>query len=183
MSCADKTIGGQASRHHARITISALKSALIWANSYQRMPLLIDAMPSRLEPGQRRQWLKLLGEEWISCDNVGPYREDLAYAFETSPGDWRLLMDKKERARYDALPAQVRLYRGCGRINRLGLSWTENKEIAARFPKLSRYRTPNPVLLEAVVPKERIVAAKDGRGEAEIVALVEERYIRREKSL
>jgi hypothetical protein len=164
-------------------TIAQLKKVLPWANSYQRMPLLIEALPPRTDRRQRQKWLRLLKDEWISCDNIGPYRDDLVWAFQTSAADWHLLMDAAERVRYDTLPSRVRLFRGCGPINRLGLSWTEDRDVAVRFPRLNRYRTPRPMLLEAVVPKERVVAAKNGRGEDEVIALVGEQDVVKETIL
>lgn len=57
-----------------------------------------------------RDWLKLLGEEWTSCDNIREYVPVLKRLMGTR-GPLRNMMTPEENAAYDALPLSVTVYR------------------------------------------------------------------------
>lgn len=63
------------------------------------------------------------------------------------------------------------------------MSWSTDKATAERFPTLTRYRQDGqPLLVTARVAKDRVIALKHDRAEAEIIALrpahVSTRYLR-----
>ena len=120
----------------------------------------------------QRSWLRLLGEEWSTLDNIFSWHDALR---QLLPGRVTLLlMDEDERAAWRGLPDVVTIYRGCSEVNVDGLSWSLCPEIARRFPTLTRYMPPKgrrPLLVTAEVTKRRVTAVKLGRGEREIVTL------------
>lgn len=83
-----------------------------------------------------------------------------------------LMMTTDERAALAAMPEEITVYRGCYEINRRGLSWTTDINIAARFPTLHRYSRPGeqPILLQAIAYRDRAVA-KHGRSEDEVIVV------------
>jgi hypothetical protein len=166
-------------------TLADLSEALRFANSYTRLPILIDAyVRAHFFRGGRRFWFSCLGEEWDGCDNVGHYHNALfAILSEASALMRSAMMTQRERTRWRKLPKIITAYRGCGGHNRLGLSWTLNRTIAKRFPLMHRYRAKRPLLLTARIPKSCIVAVKLGREENELIVLVEERHITTQESL
>ena len=80
-------------------------------------------------------------------------------------------MDNEERAALRALPKVVMIYRGCYELNRDGLCWTLNEEVARRFPTQNRYLGDGAaLLLTAEVDRGDIIAVKLDRGEQEVIA-------------
>lgn len=138
----------------------------IWVNcnSYEKMHALMY-LHGELDFSE---WLKLLGEFWQSCDNIGVYAGDLLWIIRewldephsTIPE----LMDNDDPAAYDALPDQITIFRGCGPLNKGGHSWSLDRDVAARFPFLARYATDSPMLLTATISKCRAAAMKVGAG-------------------
>jgi hypothetical protein len=138
-------------------------------NSYQKLPAVYFLF------GQVaiEDWLRLLGEVWTCCDGIGAYRDDLVWIWR----EWLdqpeaivpELMTGEELAAFAMLPEQITIYRGCGPENKSGLSWTLNRETAAKFPFMARYRTAQPILLKATINKHRAAALKLERGEEEVI--------------
>jgi hypothetical protein len=111
-------------------------------------------------------WLTLVGDQWSRCDRgIGSYKLD------PHRGPVRLMMTAEENAAYDALPEVVTIYRGCdaGSASLPGICWSLNKDVANRFPFLTRFRAKNPAILTASVQKHWILAVKLGRSEEEII--------------
>jgi hypothetical protein len=162
-----------------------LSEKLRFADSYERIPLLLESyFAAHCYRGGRRVWFRHLGEEWTACDNICIYRDVLVQILtEASRAMRSEMMDERERARWRELPRRVTVYRGCGWHNRLGLSWTTTRAIAARFPFMHRYRVRAPLLLTACVPRSSVVAVKLDREEEELVVLVPEQRIVAEERL
>lgn len=99
------------------------------ANSYSRLETVL-ALRSRMRSDE---WLKLLGEMWNCCDNIGLYRLRLRKLIGTD-GPIREMMNEEEHAAYDALPDTITVFRGCGPNNMLGASWTTDRSVAELFP-------------------------------------------------
>jgi hypothetical protein len=79
---------------------------------------------------------------------------------------------------YGALPERIAIFRGCYARNKSGYSWTTDRDVAARFPFLSRYRGPTePLLLTAIVKRKNIAFMSVDRNEAEIVVMPRHRRI------
>lgn len=120
-------------------------------------------------------WLVLLGELWCNCDNIGAYKDDLVEILKEWLDDPLVtipeLMCPDERAAFDAIPDEVRIYRGCGPRNMNGLSWSLSRRVAIEFPFKRRYRADQPILLTARVRKDRIAALKLERNEQEVIVI------------
>jgi hypothetical protein len=147
------------------ITIREARAELAMASSYTRMGILIDLA----ERGMRMtSWLRVLGEEWEMCDDIGAWQLDIYQIVEGwTPA--RQMMTTAERRVFDALPDVVTVYRGCGPHNQHGLSWSLSREIAVGFPFLHRYKQTEPMLVTARVQKDDILAYKNGRDEQEVI--------------
>ena len=134
------------------------------SDSYNRMGMLIGFAGKV----KRLDWLAMVGEHWSGCDNVWEHHNQLRDLLGCS-GPVRQMMTVDENAAYDALPLIRDYYRGCGPHNLRGASWSLDKEVANAFPFMSRYKVLNPLLLTATVSKDRILAVKLDREEAEII--------------
>ena len=80
------------------------------------------------------------------------------------------LMNEEEYKYYDALPEKLTVWRGVspGR-ERLGLSWTDDRETAEWFRKRFERDGKKGYLLEAEIGKAEVLAYFNGRNENEIV--------------
>lgn len=166
-----QTIDGEKT---GRLSLDEARSIMFRrCNSHDRLPLLIDfATQMKLS-----EWLTLLGEIWEVCDDVTYYIEDLFdqtpfVQLVRNPTAWRdHMMTAEERIALDKLQPRVTIYRGCYEDNKAGLSWSLDRQIAAGFPFLNRYRSHGqPLLIEASIARGQILAFKHGRAEAEVIA-------------
>jgi hypothetical protein len=155
------------------MSLEAARQAIRFCNSYTRLPDIIDLWTFA---GLRwDDWLTLLGEEWVDCDNVGEHADTLMEEtplgdLRKDPGARRYLMSSEEFEAFEALPDEIMIYRGCYASNKWGLSWSLEREIAAGFPMLHRYRQEGqPLLVKANARKSEVLALKLGRDEAEII--------------
>jgi hypothetical protein len=137
-----------------------------YCDSYSRLPTIIRLW---FRCGlAKADALALLGEHWSTCDNIGAHTDMLQTFLPDGPAPE--MMTEGERAALDALPESVTVYRGADRgVNEQGLCWSLDRAVAARFPFLNRYRAQDPVLVTANVPRDRIVAVKLDREEAEVI--------------
>lgn len=145
------------------VPIEVARAACNAVGSHQRL----DVVMHLAEIMREKLWLRLLGEEWSSFDNVWAYEFDL---WPRLAGvDTGEMMTRAERVAFEALPDAVTIYRGCGSVNRNGICWSLDRGVAERFPTLNRYRVPDPVLLTATVKRGLIVALKLDREEWEVI--------------
>ncbi|EQB12157.1 hypothetical protein [Sphingobium lactosutens] len=142
-------------------------------NSYDRLPTLID-ISSQMNP---EEWFSVLGEFWEVCDNTSYYLPDLCsqtpfLQLVRNPLAWRdHMMTTNERVALADLPECVTIYRGCYIHNMDGLSWSLDQQIAAGFPGMTHNRSKGPpLLIKATITRDQILAFKDGRREAKIIA-------------
>jgi hypothetical protein len=146
------------------VSLEEARAASLRCDSYSRMGYLIEVWGGM----NRADWLRLVGSQWSCCDNIGQHRLMLRWLLPEE-GPIPELMDPDERAAYDALPDRLTVYRGCGPHNMLGLSWSLDQQIAARFPFLNRYRQGDPMLVTGKVRKHHVLALKLDRDEAEVI--------------
>jgi hypothetical protein len=116
----------------------------------------------------RSDWLALVGENWDCCDKTFRHYKRLRRTLKTT-GPLREMMTPEENAGYDALPKEVTVYRGCGEWNRIGMSWSLDREMANSFPHRARFAARHPFLLTATVSKNKVLAIKLDRGEDEVI--------------
>ena len=157
------------------IRMIKLTQQLKFANSYTRLPILLEHQP--FTRGKYfREWLTALGSEWADSDNVSAFKSELSKALLAAQerGLCHLLMTEAERMVVEHLPDSFTVYRGCYERNRDGLSWTLCKKTAQAFPTLNRYRKDGqtPLLLERTISKSEVIAFKGDRQEQEIILLV-----------
>jgi hypothetical protein len=168
MSHLEVTSPSHLTDHHTSTTVNgnsqaledALEHVYRYFDSYSRMDEVLT-FKSRLN---RVDWLRLLGEVWSDIDNTSMYYNRLRSILKTT-GPIRELMTPDENAAYDALPETVTVYRGCGRVNMMGMSWSLDRETANSFP----HKVEEPLLVTATVPKSRVLAVKLDRGEHEVL--------------
>lgn len=154
------------------LTIDQGRESVGFCDSYNRLPTLIRLA----ELMETTEWLTLFGEEWQSCDNIGAFADELI--FETplrdaidDPSLRQHLMDFTEQLALENLPEEFTIWRGCYASNKWGLSWSLDREVAAMFPTLHRYRQQGqPLLVKARIRKRDVLALKLDRGEAEVIA-------------
>lgn len=139
-----------------------------WIDSYNRMETVLQNA-NRMSRGD---WFGQLGEAWTSCDNIGKWRVLLrAVLLRATRDELDRMMTTEEHAALTRLPDRIEVWRGCYAINRSGLSWTTDHDLAARFPRFNRYRRfgDQPLLRRGVALRERAVL-KLCRNEQEIIA-------------
>lgn len=154
---------------------SNLEEAREWifknCGSSQRMDPLMHLL-GQMDFGD---WLQLLGDLWCNCDNVGLYKDDLDKILKEWLDDPLTvipeLMSATEKDAFNALPDEIKIYRGCGPKNKAGMSWSLKREVAVRFPFNIRYWAHQPLLLTATIRKERAAALKLERNEHEIIVI------------
>lgn len=135
-----------------------------YCDSYSRLPTILDLTDEM----SRTDWLRLLGENWSVCDNIGRYKERLFLALGNRRTHLQM-MSERERAELAALPDEFPIYRGCDETNQDGICWSLERESAAKFPFYNRYAAKRPVLVTAMVKRTRVTALKLDRSEAEII--------------
>lgn len=148
-----------------RLSYKKAAEVLTFQDSYSRMNVMLHMFG---EFKNSSVWYRLVGDFWSICDLISLYREPLQ-AFLPKQGPVVEMMTKKELAAYEALPEVVTIYRGCGKKNRRGPSWSLDKDVASKFPFLNRYQVAEPMLLTAKVHKSQILAVKLCRQEAEVI--------------
>lgn len=150
-------------------TRDEVEEFLTWGDSYERLPMLLEILPHLPRP----MLFGVLGDYWEGFDNIGPHRLPLAKLLRSATKAERdLMMTTDERAALAAMPEEITVYRGCYEINRRGLSWTTDINIAAHFPTLHRYKRhgEKPLLLKAIAYRDRAVV-KLGRSENEVIVV------------
>lgn len=147
------------------MTLEEAQRMLMLCDSYSRLPALLDLAPLI----ERSDFLKLLGEEWSCCDNIGLYVYQILPVLKEAKVIPEM-MTKRELSVLRSLPDVFRIYRGCYQNNKCGLSWSVSEEVAAKFPTLHRYRQQGtPILVVAEVRKADVIAIKLDRKEREII--------------
>ena len=149
------------------ITIEQAREKLSSCNSYLRLPTLLSLVGAI----EDSDWLRLLGEEWSSCDNIGLYLDDLWLSpLGMSDGVIQEMMTAEELSLFHALPDVFTIYRGCYKKNKHGLSWSLSEKVAEKFPTLMRFfQKGSPILVTAEVRKSAVIAIKLDRKEQEVI--------------
>ena len=150
-------------------TRDEINDHIVWGDSYQRLPMIMQMIPFLSRP----MLFEVLGDCWTGFDNIGHYRLPLAKLLRSATrAELDLMMTTEERSALAAMPDEITVFRGCYPINRHGLSWSTDINIAAHLPTLMRYKRPGerPLLLRAIAYRDRAVA-KHGRSEDEVIVV------------
>jgi hypothetical protein len=138
-------------------------------------PWRVDALRKLAPRLNDEEYFRLLGSVWTDSENSWQYRRLVRGLL--SPRGRRLearrfMMSEEEQAVFDSLPTQVVVYRGCGRGNRHGWSWTLDPDqsgwFARRFASLNDGRFSGLVVV-GECQRSSVVAYFNGRNESEIV--------------
>lgn len=122
----------------------------------------------RIQPDSD-QWWAVVGDVWIDSENLWQHADEWRELLALP--DARAIMTDDEREALAALPDVVTVWRGCqATLNEDGLSYTLDRRRAEWFAVRFSGRGDHEVLVEATVPRDRIVAYLTRRGEDEIVA-------------
>lgn len=149
-----------------KLTYEKADEILLHCSSYEKMGAILDIAKNHWGPSDI--WFRILGENWSGCDNIFAYQNILKHLLPKE-GPIVEMMTAEELAAYEALPDTVTIYRGCGKKNKKGASWSLDKNIAASFPFLNRYQVTDPILVTATVDKSHILAVKLDRNESEVI--------------
>ena len=149
-------------------------NGLIWLRPRPLRPQCFLDIQSELTD---REYWRLLAEVWIDAEGVGYNRLAWLRLFSSSRSHKHELMTPEEHAVFDALPEQVRVYRGAPLKHARGMSWTTALEVAERFARTS---SSDGMVHTTTIPKAKAIAYLDGRKESEIV--LDPRRIRIETS-
>ena len=116
-----------------------------------------------------------VGDIWCQIENPGQYLIVLPNLFNpVSRGiDKRhLLMNEEERVAFAALPEMLTIYRGCAESNRLGFSWSIDREQGEWFARrcgFGAWNDSGPFLLIGDCRRSDVIAHFLRRDEDEIV--------------
>jgi len=143
-----------------------LAAALRHAGARERMEVLLRHFDGSLE------WFRALGRHWSTCDTIGLHRHQVANVLSRATPEQRLaMMEAVELATWATLPPVFTVWRGAHAVNADGLSWSLDREVAARFPFLPGYARQGeaPLLLTGCVRRSDCILKLDRR-ESEIIA-------------
>lgn len=119
------------------------------------------------------EYWALLGNIWTDSENIWECESDWIECLESDRPERLAIMDSEsDLAMYDNLPTTVTVYRGVSRKDRIrGLSWTTNRKVAEWFAR--RFDAETPMLCQARVSKQDVIASFTERNESEVVVLPE----------
>src|SRR6266516_4045038 len=80
------------------------------------------------------------------------------------------ILSEDEQKILDALPDQVRVYRGCSRDRIMSASWTTERTVAENFARGHRFiPVPDPVIATGMIAKSDIFMTYNRRKEDEVL--------------
>ena len=154
---------------NARSSKEADKWLMRHHDSYSKLEALLSAR--KFMPWQ--VFYKTLGCIWNESDSISKHKYVLYRIFANSTRyQLSLLMDKREKLALSKMPEIFSIYRGCYQNNRIGLSWTTDKDIAVGFTLQNRYQQAGKMrlLLESKIKRENAILLLS-RNEFEVIAL------------
>lgn len=135
---------------------------------YER-PYRLEAFVSIQNYLNPKEYWELLADIWIDSENVWQNKATYKKLFSKHRDYKKYFMNSKERKYFDSLPEQIVAYRGYVKgQNRRGFSYTLDKKQAEWFAK--RFDNDGAVA-KIVVPKSRVLAYTNRRGEKELIIL------------
>lgn len=142
----------------------------IWCttNSTNRLEALLQKV-QMMDFEQGYQLFKLV---WPTCDVTGPNAKIAAEYLNDCLSEVQLAeyLSQKERQWFEALPDNIRVYRGSDTQTLVGLSWTTSKETALQFALGHRcIFNETPVLLSGFIRKHHVLMADNSRNEFELL--------------
>ena len=135
---------------------------------YER-PYRLEAFVSIQNYLKPKEYWELLADIWVDSENIWQNKATYKKLFSKHRDYKKYFMNSKERKYFDSLPEQIVAYRGYVKgQNRRGFSYTLDKKQAEWFAK--RFDNDGSVA-KIVVPKSRVLAYTNRRGEKELIIL------------
>lgn len=145
--------------------------ALPLVGSYARMGWLLDMRQrGALDDADV---FRLLPQQWPMCDpdDTDP-RFLLAWRRAWEANGKRPVLDDPDRP-LPGTSRTIRVFRGQGEHQRVGIAWSLSEEVAQRFARGAAVRVPggvpNPIVFKATVARRDVLAYLTGREEAEVI--------------
>jgi len=141
-----------------------------FSNSTNRLGYFLEFIESLEEYPLAAFW-RVFAEAWTFSDDTWVYRSELLDQLSmTGPGEGVRYASPADQALMNSLPKRVQVFRGCSRPRIRGLSWTLDRQVALKFARGHGFiKMPDPVIVEALVPKEAIFTVFTERKESEIL--------------
>ena len=136
-----------------------------------RMHALVEYAP---QMDDAEYWQEL-GSVWCGIEDPRTYLGELPWLFNPEYRGTKkrhLMMTEEERVALQALPDKLTIYRGCAEENRVGFSWSMDREQGNWFARrcgLGAWNDSGPFLLIGECRKSDVIAHFTRRDEAEIV--------------
>jgi hypothetical protein len=114
---------------------------------------------------------------WTNSENVWQYRTEWMPIFLSPRPEREYIMPEEDREVFARLPDRLTIYRGCNRLNKHGLSWTLNRDVAEMFATKRNVLNCNTGkrvktrIIERVIHKSEAIAYLSDRKEEEIVTM------------
>ena len=130
-------------------------------------------------------FITLMRANWTSLDAFShltfEFSEEFKLAYDPEMGRYKsadeIILDE-DREWWDALPDQLKIYRGCDKFRTDGLSWTVDRKVAEGFADGHRgVQATDPVIASAKIQKSDVWFATNERQEQEIVWNPEDKEI------
>jgi hypothetical protein len=147
-------------------------------------PYRLDAIHAAIEAGMSAEdTAEQVGGHWTHSENIYEQQDEWIdlWTAARDGGHLEYAMDEEERAKLDALPATITVYRGYNRQGRdEGLSWTLDLQQAVWFARRWAREVADdsenigPHVVVGTVSRTDVLAYFAGRGEQEIVVLPED---------
>jgi hypothetical protein len=116
------------------------------------------------------KFCRLLHDVWTNSENIWQNQDDWKFLLDGYKGPaLRRTMDKDDKAFFESLGKDFTVYRGCGDLNKKGLSWTTDLERAIFFAKRYYRKNENRYVIEGKAPKKMVYFASQRRNESEVV--------------
>lgn len=113
------------------------------------------------------QFWEYLADIWTDSENIWQNKSIYKKLFKKHLEHKHKFMSEDDKKVYNSLPEQVKVYRGHQNKNKIGFSYTTNKEKAEWFA--NRFNKGNGQVRERVIPKSKIIAYTNSRSEQEII--------------
>lgn len=134
-------------------------------------PHRIEALVQIEQHLSDRDYWETVSSVWTDSENIFQCIEEWSEILGSKRKYRRYIMSPEERRALRQLPDTITIYRGCRReMNEDGWSWTTGRAKAEWFAKRHPWSDGDPLVIEATVPKDHVVAYFSGRGESEVVA-------------
>lgn len=147
---------------------NAVKSGMFAAAVMMRRPLyrlgLLNMYTRNGQIPPEKAW-RIARDSWLEVDNVSCNRVAWRAFFKEFFDSRQHFMSDKEREHFDALPEQIKIYRGYKSRRRAGLSWTMSKLVASQYSP----NTERAIVAQGMVNKSDVVGYIAARGHHEIV--------------